>query len=211
MTFHPDTAAQARRFDAAGAPVAPGIAATERRSAWRTIRKVAPYLWPRDKPWVKRRVVVAMAMLAIAKLVAVGTPSLYNAAVDVLVGPGPGPGAAPPRPPGRVLVARLAADAGCIDLHRSARPPAVIVARREADAVRVPTAGLASGPFGLGRSSPAAHCRARHGRARSSKAGRTHPRRRRRARQARPRSRPPHAGGRRCGFRHRSDRRPPGT
>jgi len=86
MTFHPDTAAQARRFDAAGAPVAPGIAATERRSAWRTIRKVAPYLWPRDKPWVKRRVVVAMAMLAIAKLVAVGTPFLYKAAVDVLAG-----------------------------------------------------------------------------------------------------------------------------
>jgi len=58
----------------------------ERRSGWRTIRKVAPYLWPDDKPWVKRRVVIALAMLAIAKFVAVGTPFLYKAAVDSLAG-----------------------------------------------------------------------------------------------------------------------------
>ena len=58
----------------------------ERKSAWRTIRKVAPYLWPDDKPWVKRRVIIALAMLAIAKVVAVGTPFLYKAAVDSLAG-----------------------------------------------------------------------------------------------------------------------------
>jgi ATP-binding cassette subfamily B protein len=60
----------------------------ERRSAWRTIRKVAPYLWPDDKPWVKQRVVIAMIMLAVAKIVAVGTPFLYKAAVDTLTGDG---------------------------------------------------------------------------------------------------------------------------
>jgi len=64
----------------------PDTEARERRSAWRTIRKVAPYLWPEDKPWVKYRVMVAMAFLLLAKLVGVGTPFLYKAAVDALTG-----------------------------------------------------------------------------------------------------------------------------
>ena len=32
----------------------------ERQSAMRVLRKVAPYLWPDNMPWVKRRVVWAM-------------------------------------------------------------------------------------------------------------------------------------------------------
>ncbi len=60
----------------------------EHRSGWRTIRKVAPYLWPEDQPWVKRRVVLAMAMLVLAKLIAVYTPILYKGAVDGLAGEG---------------------------------------------------------------------------------------------------------------------------
>jgi ATP-binding cassette, subfamily B, heavy metal transporter len=63
-----------------------GIEEAERRSGWRTIRKVAPYLWPEGETWVKRRVVLALAMLVIAKLVAVATPFLYKAAVDSLAG-----------------------------------------------------------------------------------------------------------------------------
>ena len=58
----------------------------ERRSGWRTIRKVSPYLWPDDKPWVKRRVVIALLMLILAKVITVGTPFLYKAAVDLLAG-----------------------------------------------------------------------------------------------------------------------------
>ncbi len=60
----------------------------ERRSGWRTIRKVAPYLWPDDEPWVKRRIILAMAMLVLAKLIAVYTPILYKGAVDSLAGEG---------------------------------------------------------------------------------------------------------------------------
>ncbi|MCR9127723.1 MAG: ABC transporter ATP-binding protein/permease [Rhodobacteraceae bacterium] len=59
-------------------------AAAERASGLRTLRKVAPYLWPADKPWVKRRVVLSMALLVLAKLIAVGTPVLYKGAVDAL-------------------------------------------------------------------------------------------------------------------------------
>ena len=60
----------------------------ERKSGWLTIRKVAPYLWPENEPWVKRRVVAAMAMLVLAKLIAVYTPILYKGAVDGLAGEG---------------------------------------------------------------------------------------------------------------------------
>ncbi len=55
-----------------------------RRSGWRTLRKVAPYLWPADQLWVRRRVVIALALLVFAKLIAVSTPLLYREAVDRL-------------------------------------------------------------------------------------------------------------------------------
>ena len=56
----------------------------ESRSAWRTIRRVAPYLWPANVPWVRRRVALAMAILVLAKLISVVTPFFYKAAVDGL-------------------------------------------------------------------------------------------------------------------------------
>jgi ATP-binding cassette, subfamily B, heavy metal transporter len=81
----PSPAAQTARQDAQTE------AARERRSNWRTMRKVAPYLWPADRPWVKNRVVAALAFLLLAKLVGVGTPFVYKAAVDVLTGEGASP------------------------------------------------------------------------------------------------------------------------
>ncbi|QQA44431.1 ABCB family ABC transporter ATP-binding protein/permease [Pelagovum pacificum] len=62
----------------------------ERVSGLRTVRKVAPYLWPDGEGWVKRRVVLALAVLFVAKLVAVGTPLFYKGAVDSLSGEGEG-------------------------------------------------------------------------------------------------------------------------
>ncbi|MGY6632189.1 MAG: ABCB family ABC transporter ATP-binding protein/permease [Alkalilacustris sp.] len=79
-TAGPSDAAAARRSDAA-----------ERRSGWRTIRRVAPYVWPSDTLWVRRRVVGALVALVLAKLVAVGTPYLYKLAVDTLGGAAEGP------------------------------------------------------------------------------------------------------------------------
>lgn len=57
-------------------------------NGWRTVRRVAPYLWPADQPWVKRRVVFALLALLVAKLIGVGTPFFYKAAVDMLAGEG---------------------------------------------------------------------------------------------------------------------------
>ena len=76
------TATDAQPAEAANAK----LADAERRSGWRTIRRVAPYLWPDEHPWVNKRVVGAMAILILAKLIAVGTPMLYKAAVDTLGG-----------------------------------------------------------------------------------------------------------------------------
>jgi len=62
-------------------------AAAERRGNWRTIRRVAPWLWPEGEAWAKRRVVWAMAALLVAKLITVATPFAYKAAVDALAPP----------------------------------------------------------------------------------------------------------------------------
>ncbi len=62
------------------------------RGGWRTIRAVAPYLWPADQPWVKRRVVLALVALFAGKVISVTMPFLYKLAVDALAGDAPGPG-----------------------------------------------------------------------------------------------------------------------
>ncbi|MDP5084130.1 MAG: ABC transporter ATP-binding protein/permease [Yoonia sp.] len=51
---------------------------------WNVIKRVIPYLWPEGQGWVKRRVVVALAVLLLSKVIAVGTPVLYKQAVDAL-------------------------------------------------------------------------------------------------------------------------------
>ena len=56
----------------------------DRKSGWRTIRRVAPYLWPDDQPSIKHRVVWAMIALIIARVISVTTPFLYKGAVDAL-------------------------------------------------------------------------------------------------------------------------------
>lgn len=60
----------------------------ERQSAMRVLRKVAPYLWPDNMPWVKRRVVWAMVALVVSKIVSVATPLFYKDAVDALANEG---------------------------------------------------------------------------------------------------------------------------
>ncbi|MBY6158727.1 ABC transporter ATP-binding protein/permease [Pseudooceanicola nitratireducens] len=52
------------------------------------VRRALPYLWPSDAPWVRYRVVIALSVLVFAKLIAVGTPFFYKAAVDALAGEG---------------------------------------------------------------------------------------------------------------------------
>lgn len=53
-------------------------------SGWQTIRRVAPYFWPAGEAGHRTRVVLALGFLLASKLIAVGTPLLYKAAVDAL-------------------------------------------------------------------------------------------------------------------------------
>ncbi|MBP1805557.1 ABCB family ABC transporter ATP-binding protein/permease [Rubellimicrobium aerolatum] len=66
----------------------------DRSASWRTVRRTAPYLWPRDQPWVRRRVAVAVGLLVVAKIITVLTPVLFGWAADTLTDPGRVPGGA---------------------------------------------------------------------------------------------------------------------
>lgn len=48
------------------------------------LRALLPYLWPRGRPGLKLRVVIALGFLAAAKVTTVYAPFLYKAAVDAL-------------------------------------------------------------------------------------------------------------------------------
>ncbi len=56
----------------------------ENYSGWKTIQRVAPYLWPKNRFWLRFRVVLAMLALILAKVATVLTPFFYMKAVDVL-------------------------------------------------------------------------------------------------------------------------------
>ncbi|HDZ83550.1 MAG TPA: ABC transporter ATP-binding protein/permease [Roseobacter sp.] len=64
------------------------VNAAERQSNLLVLKKVAPYLWPKDMPWVKRRVVWAMVFLVVSKLISIVIPLLYKDAVDALANEG---------------------------------------------------------------------------------------------------------------------------
>ncbi|MEO0357746.1 MAG: ABC transporter transmembrane domain-containing protein, partial [Pseudomonadota bacterium] len=68
--------------------------APQRQAEWRIVKRVVPYFWPKDKPWVRYRVVAALMALFVAKLIGVATPYFYKLGVDVLAGEADGTGLA---------------------------------------------------------------------------------------------------------------------
>ncbi len=78
-----DTASPAEPNDAAD-QIEHDRSDAERRSGWRTIRKVIPYLWPENLPWVKHRVIWALVALLASKLISVYIPVIFRDAVNVL-------------------------------------------------------------------------------------------------------------------------------
>ncbi|NCX86614.1 MAG: ABC transporter ATP-binding protein/permease [Rhodobacteraceae bacterium] len=64
------------------------IAQAERKSALRTIFRVVPYLWPRDRYDVRVRVVLALVLLVLAKVIINFAPFLYREAVNALTDTG---------------------------------------------------------------------------------------------------------------------------
>src|SRR5262245_46784203 len=57
------------------------------RSHWQTLKRLSVYLWPKDRPDLRLRVVLALSSLVLAKLVNVYVPFLYKGAIDALSEP----------------------------------------------------------------------------------------------------------------------------
>jgi hypothetical protein len=54
--------------------------------SWATLQRFLPYLWPRDNPGLRMRIVVAMALVLAAKAVTLALPFAYKGAVDAMSG-----------------------------------------------------------------------------------------------------------------------------
>ncbi|MEZ5791332.1 MAG: ABC transporter ATP-binding protein/permease [Nitratireductor sp.] len=64
----------------------------EGSDTWRTIRNLWPYMWPGDRPDLKARVLWAMFILVLAKVVTVLVPYFYKWSTDALTGTTTAPG-----------------------------------------------------------------------------------------------------------------------
>jgi ATP-binding cassette subfamily B protein len=53
---------------------------------WPTLRRFLPYLWPRDNPALRTRIIIAMALVLAAKGVTLALPFAYKGAVDAMAG-----------------------------------------------------------------------------------------------------------------------------
>ena len=54
--------------------------------SWPTLKRFLPYLWPKDNPGLRTRIVVAMALVLAAKAVTLSLPFAYKGAVDAMSG-----------------------------------------------------------------------------------------------------------------------------
>lgn len=54
------------------------------QSGGTVLTKVIPYLWPKNQPQLKVRVVISMIMLVLAKVITLATPLFFSGAVDAL-------------------------------------------------------------------------------------------------------------------------------
>jgi ATP-binding cassette subfamily B protein len=68
----------------------------ERGTLFSTLVHLWPYIWPSDRPDLKRRVLGAMVLLLFAKLATISVPFTYKWATDALAGQGSAPVAASP-------------------------------------------------------------------------------------------------------------------
>ncbi len=69
-------------------PSAESAAAMKNADRWRTVRALGPYMWPAGQPALKRRVLIAIGFLILAKIITITVPFMYAGAVDALQ-PGP--------------------------------------------------------------------------------------------------------------------------
>ena len=54
---------------------------------WATLKRFLPYLWPKDQPALRKRIVVAMSLVLLAKATVLALPYAYKKAVDAMTTP----------------------------------------------------------------------------------------------------------------------------
>ena len=57
---------------------------TDEAESWTALARFVPYLWPRDNPDLKRRILGAMALVLLAKATTLALPYAYKGAVDAM-------------------------------------------------------------------------------------------------------------------------------
>ena len=72
--------------DPAAKPSAATSLQAEEAAAIATLRRLWPYIWPADRPDLKRRVALALIVLVAAKVITVFVPYFYKWATDALTG-----------------------------------------------------------------------------------------------------------------------------
>jgi ABC-type transport system involved in Fe-S cluster assembly fused permease/ATPase subunit len=55
--------------------------------SWKTLKRFLPYLWPKDNPALKRRIVIAILLVLAAKATTLALPFAYKNAVDIMTTP----------------------------------------------------------------------------------------------------------------------------
>ncbi|WP_296679708.1 ABC transporter ATP-binding protein/permease [Novosphingobium sp.] len=63
-------------------------AVTARNEGWGTLRRFLPYLWPADRPALKRKIVFAVLLVLASKAITLALPFAYKRAVDAMGVPG---------------------------------------------------------------------------------------------------------------------------
>jgi ATP-binding cassette subfamily B protein len=54
------------------------------RAGWAEVRRFLPYLWPKERPELRWRIMVAAFFVLIAKVVVLTLPFAYSGAVDAM-------------------------------------------------------------------------------------------------------------------------------
>jgi len=74
--------------DTATTPADPTSKKTRARDveSWPTLKRFLPYLWPKDNPGLRTRIVIAMTLVLAGKAVTLALPFAYKGAVDAMSG-----------------------------------------------------------------------------------------------------------------------------
>ena len=61
----------------------------DRNLSWGTLRRFLPYLWPDDRPALKRKIAVSVLLVLASKAITLALPFAYKLAIDAMRVPGP--------------------------------------------------------------------------------------------------------------------------